>query len=273
MHRLFRLSAILTVVLLILAACSSNNGGGSTAADQLGGSDRHHRGRTPRRSAPPIRSAASSTARAIPSTSEPRSSSAAPTRPSASTASTASRSRSRSVARSPAMTSRRPTRTAAAAPMAAPPRRTSSKADPSIVAVVGTSCSSAGVPAAQILSQAGILLVSPSNTAPSLTDPATHQPFYARTAHNDKVQGAAMAEFACTVLKVTSAATIHDGSPYAQQLQQVFADNFKSKCSGTITDQEAITRRPDRLQRGPDQDRHQEARSSCTTRSSSPRVP
>lgn len=115
------------------------------------------------------------------------------------------------------------------------------KADDTIVAVVGTSCSSAGVKAAEILSQAGILLVSPSNTAPSLTDPATHQAFYARTAHNDKIQGAAMAQFACEVLKVKSAATIHDGSPYAQQLQQVFADNFKSKCSGTITDQEAIT--------------------------------
>ncbi len=115
------------------------------------------------------------------------------------------------------------------------------KSDTSIVAVVGTSCSSSGVPAAQILSQAGVLLVSPSNTAPSLTDPATHQPFYARTAHNDKVQGAAMAEYACTVLKAKSAATIHDGSPYAQQLQQVFADNFQSKCGGTITDQEAIS--------------------------------
>jgi branched-chain amino acid transport system substrate-binding protein len=115
------------------------------------------------------------------------------------------------------------------------------KADPTIVAVVGTSCSSAGVPASQILSAAGILLVSPSNTAPSLTDPASHQPFYARTAHNDKVQGAAMATFACTVLKVTSAATINDGSPYAAQLQQVFADNFKSQCQGTVTKQEAIT--------------------------------
>jgi branched-chain amino acid transport system substrate-binding protein len=115
------------------------------------------------------------------------------------------------------------------------------KADPSIVAVVGTSCSSAGVKAAEILSGAGILIVSPSNTAPSLTDPATHQPFYARTAHNDKVQGAAMAEFACTVLKVSTAATIHDGSPYAEQLQQVFKDNFASKCNGTATDTEAIT--------------------------------
>ena len=115
------------------------------------------------------------------------------------------------------------------------------KADDTIVAVVGTSCSSAGVNAAEILSQSGILLVSPSNTAPSLTDPSTHQPFYARTAHNDKIQGAAMADFACTVLKVKSAATINDGSPYAAQLQQVFADNFKTKCSGNVTAQEAIT--------------------------------
>jgi branched-chain amino acid transport system substrate-binding protein len=115
------------------------------------------------------------------------------------------------------------------------------KSKPEIVAVLGTSCSSAGEPASQILSEAGILTVSPSNTAPSLTDPATHQAFYARTAHNDKIQGAAMAQFACEVLKVKSAATIHDGSPYAQQLQQVFADNFKSECGGKITDQEAIT--------------------------------
>lgn len=115
------------------------------------------------------------------------------------------------------------------------------KSKPEIVAVIGTSCSSAGEPASQILSEAGILIVSPSNTAPSLTDPATHQDFYARTAHNDKIQGAAMAQFACEVLKVKTAATIHDGSPYAQQLQQVFADNFKSECDGTITDQEAIT--------------------------------
>ena len=112
---------------------------------------------------------------------------------------------------------------------------------PEIVAVIGTSCSSAGVPAAQILSEAGILLVSPSNTAPSLTDPATHEPFYARTAHNDKVQGKAMAEYACSELKVTTAATVHDGSPYAEQLQQVFVDNFAEICNGETTDQEAVT--------------------------------
>lgn len=113
-------------------------------------------------------------------------------------------------------------------------------ADPQIAAVIGTSCSGAGVPAAQITSEAGVTMVSPSNTAPSLTDPATHEPFYARTAHNDKVQGAAMAQFACEELGVTRAATVHDGSPYAEQLQQVFADEFVAQCGGTITSQDAV---------------------------------
>ncbi|HEY7331754.1 MAG TPA: branched-chain amino acid ABC transporter substrate-binding protein [Candidatus Limnocylindria bacterium] len=112
-------------------------------------------------------------------------------------------------------------------------------ADPTIVAVIGTSCSSAGVPAAQITSEAGVLMVSPSNTAPSLTHPDTHEPFYARTAHNDEVQGAAMATFACEELGVTRAATVHDGSPYSEQLQQVFADEFEAMC-GEITTQEAV---------------------------------
>jgi branched-chain amino acid transport system substrate-binding protein len=110
-----------------------------------------------------------------------------------------------------------------------------------IAAVIGTSCSSAGIPAAEILSGEGILLVSPSNTAPSLTNPDTHEPFYARTAHNDSIQGAAMAQYVCEVLGLETAATIHDGSPYADQLAAVFRDEFQSQCDGTITGQEAIT--------------------------------
>ena len=112
--------------------------------------------------------------------------------------------------------------------------------DPSIVAVIGTSCSSAGVPAAQITSDAGVVMISPSNTAPSLTAPDTHQPFYLRTAHNDTVQGEAMAQFVCDELGLSTAATIHDGSPYAEQLQQVFQDQFGEICGGTITGTEAV---------------------------------
>ncbi|HSJ00322.1 MAG TPA: branched-chain amino acid ABC transporter substrate-binding protein, partial [Patescibacteria group bacterium] len=110
-----------------------------------------------------------------------------------------------------------------------------------IAGVIGTSCSSAGIPAAEITSAEGILLISPSNTAPSLTNPDTHEPFYARTAHNDSIQGAAMAEFVCDVLGLTSAATIDDGSAYADQLAAVFAASFPETCDGTITAEEAIT--------------------------------
>ena len=116
-------------------------------------------------------------------------------------------------------------------------------ADPSIVAVMGTSCSRTAVPAMPVLAEAGYTMISPSNTAPSLTDPENAEyggQFYARTAYNDKVQGAAVAKFACEELQVTTAATIHDGSPYAEQLQQVFVDEFAAQCEGTTTAQEAI---------------------------------
>ncbi|NIA25707.1 MAG: ABC transporter substrate-binding protein [Gammaproteobacteria bacterium] len=112
--------------------------------------------------------------------------------------------------------------------------------NPEIVGVIGTSCSSAALGVADtILSDKGVALISPSNTGPALTDPAQHQPFYLRTAHNDKLQGAAVAHFAYNELGARSAATIHDGSPYADGLQAVFAAEFE-KMGGTITKQEAI---------------------------------
>ncbi len=104
--------------------------------------------------------------------------------------------------------------------------------------MIGTSCSSAALGVADtILSDRGISIISPSNTGPALTDPAQHQEFYLRTAHNDLIQGAAVANFAIEQ-GITSAATIHDGSPYADGLQQAFADVFST--GGTITKQEAI---------------------------------
>jgi branched-chain amino acid transport system substrate-binding protein len=114
--------------------------------------------------------------------------------------------------------------------------------DPTIVAVIGTSCSSEARAAEPLLSAAGFVTISSSNTAPDLTDPTNknHYAGYFRTAHNDKIQGAAAADFAYNFLKVTKAATIHDGSLYADSLQQVFADSFK-KLGGTITLQTSVT--------------------------------
>jgi branched-chain amino acid transport system substrate-binding protein len=114
--------------------------------------------------------------------------------------------------------------------------------DPTIVAAVGSNCSSEAKPGVPILWKAGIATVSPSNTAPYLTDPKRGPDYngYLRTCHNDKVQGAVAAQFATKQLKIKKAATIHDGSVYAEQLAQVFAETFK-KLGGTITAQEAIS--------------------------------
>ena len=100
--------------------------------------------------------------------------------------------------------------------------------NPQIVAMIGTSCSSAGVPASQIVSDAGYAMVSPSNTSPALTDPAqAGQAGYYRTAHNDKVQGPAMAEFAKNELGVNKVAAIHDGDPYTEGLAISFTNAFE----------------------------------------------
>jgi branched-chain amino acid transport system substrate-binding protein len=114
--------------------------------------------------------------------------------------------------------------------------------DPTIVAVIGTSCSGAGVPMAEVVSEAGYAMVSPSNTAPSLTDPdQAWKPGYLRTAHNDKVQGRAMANFAFNVLGLSTAAAIHDGDPYTEGLARVFADSFE-ELGGTITTFTAVNK-------------------------------
>jgi branched-chain amino acid transport system substrate-binding protein len=112
--------------------------------------------------------------------------------------------------------------------------------DTQIVAVIGTSCSSAALGVAdKIFGDQGIVLVSPSNTSPALTNPGTHNPFYLRTAHNDSIQGAVVAQFAFEELGAASAATIHDGSPYAEGLANAFAAAFE-EAGGTITDQVSV---------------------------------
>ena len=114
-------------------------------------------------------------------------------------------------------------------------------ANAAVVVAIGSSCSSEAVPGAPILWKAGIATVSPSNTAPKLTDPKRGPDYdgYLRVVHNDKVQGASAATFVRTVLKLNRVATIHDGSPYAEGLAGVFADSFK-KQGGTVTAQEAV---------------------------------
>lgn len=116
-------------------------------------------------------------------------------------------------------------------------------ADSTIVALVGSSCSDETVGGIQTITDAGLTTISPSNTRPALTaeDRDASYAGYLRTAHNDNIQGRVAAEFVYNELGLRSAATIHDGSAYAEALQQVFADEFTA-LGGTITVQEAISK-------------------------------
>lgn len=100
-------------------------------------------------------------------------------------------------------------------------------ADPKIAGIIGPTCSGAAVRASRILSGVGTVLISPSSTAPSLTDPATHDAGFFRTIYNDKAQGQAVAQFAFNVLGSQRMATIQDGSPYSEQLQAAACETFQ----------------------------------------------
>ena len=115
--------------------------------------------------------------------------------------------------------------------------------DTTIVGLIGSACSDETVGGIQTLTEAGLTTISPSNTRPALTaeDRDATYAGYARTAHSDAFQGKAVAEWAFNEKGVKTAATIHDGSAYAEALQQVFADEFTA-LGGEIVAQEAVSK-------------------------------
>jgi branched-chain amino acid transport system substrate-binding protein len=115
-------------------------------------------------------------------------------------------------------------------------------ANPNVVVVVGMDCSSATTPGAPILWKAGIPSVGATPTAPSLTAANRGPTFdgFLRTVPNDLGQGEGDAKWMYNELKCKTAGTIHDGSPYAQQLVAVFKDNFE-KLGGKVISAEAIS--------------------------------
>ena len=106
--------------------------------------------------------------------------------------------------------------------------------------MVGTSCSSAARVGVPLLSQAGLVIVSPSNTGVDLTlEGENWHPGYGRTAHADSAQGPPAAQFAYEVAGARKVATIHDGSLYADQLQAEFSKAFEA-LGGEIVAREVV---------------------------------
>ncbi|HME28100.1 MAG TPA: branched-chain amino acid ABC transporter substrate-binding protein [Acetobacteraceae bacterium] len=113
--------------------------------------------------------------------------------------------------------------------------------NPQIVIVLGGACSSAATPAAPILWQQGITNICNACSAPALTAPDRKPAYdgFARTIASDIDQGASDAKYIYDVLKARTLATVHDGSPYAQQLVAVTAKNF-IKMGGKVVSEEAV---------------------------------
>jgi branched-chain amino acid transport system substrate-binding protein len=117
--------------------------------------------------------------------------------------------------------------------------------DPSVVAVIGTSCSVAAATAAPIISEAGLVMVSPSTTRPLLTDPRMHQPGYLRVVPNDKFQARVVGALAREELGIQRAATLYEDNSYSKVMQNLFAETFK-ELGGEITIQAEV--QPDEAQ-------------------------
>jgi branched-chain amino acid transport system substrate-binding protein len=115
------------------------------------------------------------------------------------------------------------------------------RGDASMVAIIGPSCSSGARVAVPILSDAGFTIVSPSNTAPELTDPASHAAGYLRVPASDIFQAGTAAQFAAKYLEVRRAATVHvPGDTYSTGIAAEFERAF-TELGGRVTATGEIT--------------------------------
>ena len=111
-------------------------------------------------------------------------------------------------------------------------------ADPQVAGVIGTNCSAAAVAASPAISDAGLVMISPSNTSPRLTsnlagnaNPDYHAGYF-RVSSNDLHQARALSDFVYNQLQLRSVATLHDGDPYTSALVEAFADAFAALGGG-----------------------------------------
>jgi branched-chain amino acid transport system substrate-binding protein len=114
--------------------------------------------------------------------------------------------------------------------------------DPTVVGIIGSSCSSATVGGTQTITEAGLTGISGSATANALTQPDRGPEFdgFLRTAFPDDFQAKAVASFILDELGLTRAATVHAGDTYSSGLVDDFKRHFEA-LGGEITLAEAVS--------------------------------
>lgn len=103
--------------------------------------------------------------------------------------------------------------------------------NPAILGIVGTYCSGAAKSAMPIISKAGMVMISGTNSAPSLTSNKgvkgeNWYPGYFRVMYNGIKMAQMAAVFAYEKLGLTRAATINDGDNFTKELTVEFEKNF-----------------------------------------------
>ena len=111
-----------------------------------------------------------------------------------------------------------------------------------VLGVIGTSCSGSAPEAAKVLSAAGIVMLSPSNTDPDLTAPDSHFPSYFRVSPSDLVQARAVARFAAEELGAKRMATIsYTSDRYSVHMNAAACQEFAG-LGGDCVDERKINR-------------------------------
>lgn len=113
-------------------------------------------------------------------------------------------------------------------------------ADPSVIGVVGTYNSGVAAVVQPVLASAGIIMISPGNTNPTLTlgpDPSHPvRPFsnYFRLVVPDSIQGSELGDYAYNVLNVRKVAVVSEDKAVSLALVDAFTDKFTG-LGGTVS--------------------------------------
>lgn len=111
-------------------------------------------------------------------------------------------------------------------------------ADPQVVAIAGHIFSGATIAAIPIYAAAGIPMMSPSATNPTIT--TLNSKVFNRCVFTDDAQSKFASDFLFKKLKIKNLAIMHDGQSYGQGLAQLVSDKFIA-LGGTVVAFQAIT--------------------------------
>jgi branched-chain amino acid transport system substrate-binding protein len=107
-----------------------------------------------------------------------------------------------------------------------------------VIVVQGPMCSGGTVAALDNYAAAGLFVLSGSATGAAVSEQGATN--FARTAWNDKTQGAEMAKYVFETLNFTNAALVDDQSTYGKGLMDIFEAEYEA-LGGTVAGRQAVT--------------------------------